>query len=369
MGAAHNDRKSVRTVLFLIPTLTGGGAERVIVTLLRHLDRSRFKPLLAVVDLRGAAFRADLPADVELVDLQATRVLYALPSIVRLIWRRRPDVVLSTLGHLNLALSMVRTLFPRSVRTIARESCVVSETLPSSRFPRLWSFLYRRFYRKHDLVVCQSTDMHDDLTRNFAFPAHRSVIIHNPVDLEKIRHSVDARVDHSAFGSGETVLVAAGRLEYQKGFDLLIEAMALLPQARVQIVILGEGPLEAELHSAAQKPALAGRVHFAGFQNNPFAWIAKADAFVLSSRYEGFPNVVLEALACGTPVIATPAPGGVNELLGNRPECVVAAAISAPALADAIQLWLQGPREKVAAQAVEPYAVQRIVGRYEKILL
>ena len=136
----------MRTVLFLIPTLTGGGAERVIVTLLTHLDRNRFKATLAVVDLRGAAFRADIPADVELVDLQSTRVLYALPSIVRLIWQRRPDVVFSTLGHLNLALSMVRPLFPRGIRTIARESSVVSETLISSRFPRLWSFLYRHFF-------------------------------------------------------------------------------------------------------------------------------------------------------------------------------------------------------------------------------
>jgi glycosyltransferase involved in cell wall biosynthesis len=358
----------VRTVLFLIPTLTGGGAERVIVTLLTHLDRSRFKATLAVVDLRGAAFRADIPDDVELVDLRATRVLYALPSIVRLIWQRRPEVVFSTLGHLNLALSMVRPLFPRGIRTIARESSVVSEALTASRFPRLWSFLYRRFYRKHDLVVCQSEHMHDDLTRTFGFPALRSVIIHNPVDMEKIRNSVRAPVDHPAFQAGGTVLVAAGRLEHEKGFDLLIEALALLPDGRVQVVILGEGRLEGELRALARKHGLDGRVHFAGFQKNPFAWFAKADAFVLSSRYEGFPNVVLEALACGTPVISTPAPGGIRELLDGRPECVLASAISTSALAEAIQRWLHGARTKVAAQAVAPYAVQRIVGRYQEIL-
>ena len=144
----------------------------------------------------------------------------------------------------------------------------------------------------------------------------RSVIIHNPVDMEKIRNSVGAPVDHPAFRAGGTVLVAAGRLEHEKGFDLLIEAMALLPDTRVQVVILGEGRLESELRALARKHGLDGRVHFAGFQKNPFAWFAKADAFVLSSRYEGFPNVVLEALACGTPVISTPAPGGIRELLG-----------------------------------------------------
>lgn len=358
----------MRTILFLIPTLTGGGAERVIVTLLTHLDRSRFKPTLAVVDLRGAAFRTDLPQDVELVDLRASRVLYALPSIVRLIWQRRPDVVLSTLGHLNLALSIVRPLFPRGTRTIARESSVVTENLVASRFPRLWSFLYRRFYRKHDLVVCQSRDMHDDLTRTFGFPADRSVIIHNPVDMEKIRSSAGAAVDHPAFRTGGPVFVAAGRLEREKGFDLLIEAMVLLPLARPQLVILGEGRLGGELRALVQRLGLEGQVHFAGFQRNPFAWFTKADAFVLSSRYEGLPNVVLEALACGTPVIATPAPGGIDELLGNQPDCVVAASISAPALAEAMQRWLDGSRAKVGAEAVAPYAVQRIVSRYEEVL-
>jgi glycosyltransferase involved in cell wall biosynthesis len=358
----------VRTILFLIPTLTGGGAERVIVTLLTHLDRSRFKLALAVVDLRGAAFRTDLPPDVELIDLKSSRVLYALPSILRLIWQRRPEVVFSTLGHLNLALSMVRPLFPRNVRTVARESSVVSEALTSSRFPRVWSILYRHFYPKHDLVVCQSEHMHEDLTRAFGFPSARSVVIHNPVDMDKIREGSGSPVDHAAFLAGGPVLVAAGRLESEKGFDLLIEAMALLPEPHTQLVILGEGRLEGPLRALARKHGLEQRVHFAGFQKNPFAWFAKADAFVLSSRYEGFPNVVLEALACGTPVVATPAPGGVKELLGGRPECVIAAAVSAPALADAIQRWLQGSRQKVSAQAVAPYEVQRIVSRYEEIL-
>ena len=97
-----------RSVLFLIPTLNGGGAERVIVTLLKSIDRSRFRLTLGVVDMRKAAFRNDLPADVECIELGATRLRYALSRIVALIWKRRPDVVFSTLGHLNLVLSIIR---------------------------------------------------------------------------------------------------------------------------------------------------------------------------------------------------------------------------------------------------------------------
>ncbi|MEO7392398.1 MAG: glycosyltransferase [Ramlibacter sp.] len=357
-----------KTVLFLIPTLTGGGAERVIVTLLTHLDRSRFRAILGVVDTRGEVFRQDIPADVEFIDLEATRVRYALPRILRLIWSRQPDVVFSTLSHLNLALSIIRPLFPRHLRSIARESCVISKTLETSRFPRLWNWLYRKFYARHDLLVCQSRDMQDDLTQTFGIAASKSVLIHNPVAVKAIRAKAGAPVSHPAFDTGSAVLVAAGRLEPQKGFDLLVEAIALLDDAGIQLIILGEGRGEDGLRALARQKSVSERVHFAGFQANPYAWFARADAFVLSSRYEGFPNVVLEALACGTPVIATPAPGGINELLAGREGCVVAREISAPALAAAIGEWLGGARKKVAADAVEPYAVERIVRQYEDIL-
>lgn len=358
----------MRKVLFLIPTLTGGGAERVIVTLLQHLDRSRFQAVLAVVDMRRAAFRTHIPDDVEVIDLQARRVRNALPAIIRLIWQRRPDVVFSTLSHLNLALAIVRPLLPRGVRSVARESCVISENLGHTRSPRLWAWMYRRFYRRHDLVVCQSEDMHQDLVRNFGFPDAQAITINNPVDAQRIREMGQQPAELPVAATGRTVLVAAGRLEPQKGFDLLVDAMALLADPSLQLFVLGEGDAGPALQAQVRAKSLESQVRFVGFQANPYAWIARADAFVLSSRFEGFPNVVLEALACGTPVIATPAPGGVRELLGNRPECVIAEAITAQALAEAIRTWLAGSRRRVPADAVAPYQAKRIVGRYEQVL-
>ncbi len=115
--------------MVLIPSLRGGGAERVIVALLRHLDRTKFRLMLAVVDMREAAYQDYVPNDVELIDLGCSRVRYALPKIIRLIWQQRPEVVFSTLGHLNLALAIVRPLLPDGVRYVAREACVVSEVI------------------------------------------------------------------------------------------------------------------------------------------------------------------------------------------------------------------------------------------------
>ena len=358
-------------VLFLIPSLRGGGAERVITTLLQHLDRSSFKLTLALVDARESVFLNEVPADVEFIDLRCRRVRYALPKIIAMIWKRRPDVVFSTLGHLNLALALLRPLLPRHPRYIARESSIVSQVLAAYRNPRLWRWMYRRFYGNHDVIVCQSQVMLDDLVANHAFPRERTVLIHNPVDVERARRlAAETGPDNDpAFKKNldGVQLVATGRLAHPKGFDLLIEALALLDAAQIRLTILGEGPLRACLERLAYTRGVADRVRFAGFQENPYAYFARANAFVLSSRFEGFPNVVLEALACGTPVIATPALGGTRKILDDIPQCVVAEEISSHALADAIGEWLKGSRAPVPMDAISPYRLSAIVPCYERL--
>jgi len=359
-----------RHVLFIIPSLRGGGAERVIVTLLRHFDRSKFRLALAVVDMREAAYRGDVPEDVEIIDLGCARVRYALPKIIRLIWRRCPDVVFSTLGHLNLALAIIRPLLPDGVRYVARESIVVSEIIRHDRTSQMWGWAYRHFYRRFDAVVCQSHDMRDDLVVNFALPEERAVVINNPVDVERIRHLAAEPVvtgfeqKNGSDGNALIHFVTAGRLANQKGFDLIIRALALCGSSRFRLTILGEGPLLGDLMQLAQDRGVAPQVRFVGFQKNPYPFFARADAFVLSSRFEGFPNVVLEALACGTPVIATPAPGGVREILEGMEGGILAQSVTSETLADAM-LRFQSCRTRPTPNATAPYEVSKIVRRYE----
>ena len=359
-------------MLLLIPSLRGGGAERVIVTLLRYLDQSQFELALAVVDSREAAYRAEVPPDVELIDLQCTRVRYALLKIVRLIWRRRPDVVFSTLGHLNLALAMLRPLLPNCVRYIGREACIVSEIVTEYTYPRLWAWAYRRFYPRFDVVVCQSLDMRNDLVGHFAFPPVKAVIIHNPVDIKRIRSlaAEGSSRDHepAAWGS-ETAphLVAAGRLSREKGFDLLIEALALCDDRRPRLTLLGEGPLRPALEELARRRGVADRVRFVGFQKNPYPFFVQADALVLSSRCEGFPNVVLEALACGTSVIAMPCPGGVAEIAELAGGVLLASAIDAESLSVAIKRFFAG-ETGTRRITLTPFHVGKIVNQYQSLL-
>ncbi len=359
--------------LFLVPSLRGGGAERAMVTLLNHLDGNSIHAVLGVVDMREAVYLSDLRSDVEVIDLGCKRVRYAVPRIVALVRKLRPRVVLSTLGHLNLALAMARSMFPAAVRVIGRESTLLSHGIQESQVRGLWAWAYRRYYPRLDRVICQSCHMRDDLVKVFNFPPDQAVVISNPLDVERILALAqsDARSDGAFRGpdAASIELVAVGRLSPEKGFDLLIDAIALCGDTRLRVSILGEGALEPKLRQLAAARGLAEKIRFLGFQRNPYPYIARADALVLSSRFEGFPNVVLEALACGTPVIACPAAGGVREILEGIAQCEIADQVSAPALATAIRRFLERRPGRVPGAAVAPYAVARIVREYEKAIL
>lgn len=357
-------------ILFLIPSLRGGGAERVMVTLLQHVNRARFKPVLAVVDSTDSVYLADVPEDVQVIHLNSSRVRYAIPRVMRLIWQMKPDVVLSTLGHLNLALAMVRPFLPSRTLFVAREATIVSQNVMAHRPEFVWRWLYRKFYSNHDILVCQSRHMRDDLVSSFCVPADRTVVINNPVDLPKIRHKAALAAAPWPWPAqaGRTRLLAAGRLSAEKGFDILIRAMELIADPGVCLAIIGDGPLRQKLQDQIARAGLLDRVHLLGFQANPYSWFRSADALVISSRYEGFPNVVLESLACGTPVIGLPGAGGTREILENVPECLLAADMTAEALAEALRQWLSGPKARVADAALIPYAIPRILSQYESTL-
>lgn len=366
-----SNRKRIK-VLFLIPTLTGGGAERVVVTLLNHLSRVDFLLSIAIVDTRHAVFRDQIPPHVEFIDLRCSRVRYALPKIVRLVWRQRPDVVFSTLGHLNLALAILRPLLPNNVNYVARETALVSQGLAGYRWPQLWASAYRRFYGVFDRIVCQSNAMRDDLLRVSLMPPEKTIVINNPIDIEQVRLLATSckpvlPSEHGKSWIKPVNLVAAGRLSHEKGFDILIEALSLTSNRHIHLTILGEGPLMTELESLVQTKGLIGRVHFLGFQTNPYSYIAQADAFVLSSRHEGFPNVVIEALALQTPVVALPSPGGIREILDGINGCVLTKDMSAQTLAIALDAIVPGQR--LASDAASPYALKDMVCKYERELL
>jgi glycosyltransferase involved in cell wall biosynthesis len=362
-----------RKVLFLIPFFTVGGAERVLLTLLCHLDRNRFEPHLGLLQAKGE-FMGDIPKDVVIHDLRISRVRYALPSIVRLAWKVKPDVILSTLAHLNLALISSRFLLPRGTRLLIREAVVASASIPQeTRHPRVWEWLYRRLYKRADKIVCLSDSMVRDLIERFDVPTRKIVRIYNPVDIAAMRQL--AGNGKSPYSGSGPHLIAAGRLCRQKGFDVLVNAMPAivehLPNAR--LTILGEGPLRVQLTEQVQRLGLAESVHFLGFRSNPWPYFKHADLFVLPSRYEGLPNVLLEARACGVPAVATDCPGGTREIADIDSRVHLVPTEDVGAIASAIVSLCKVTRN-IRQDAEEPkelikrFGVQVIVDDYSSLL-
>lgn len=354
-------------VLFAVPSLAGGGAERVVLTLLGHLDRSRFAPELAAATLSGP-YAGQVPADVPAHDLGSARARGAVLRLAALVRRSRPDVLFTTLGHLNLLAMLARPLYGRPAPAlVARETNIPSLNLGQSPYPCLFRLLYRGLYPRFDRVVCQSRDMRDDMVDNFGLPAGKARVIHNPVDADAV--VARAAAGGAGLPAGMVNLVAAGKLKQQKGFDLLLEALALLPADRFRLTVLGQGPLRESLEEQARHLGLAGRAVFAGFQDNPYPWLAAADLFVLSSRYEGLPNVVLEALTLGTPCVAFRCPGGLDEVVREGENGFLAEPGNPVDLARAIrQAADAGLDRAVVAATAEPFRVERIVRAYEALL-
>jgi glycosyltransferase involved in cell wall biosynthesis len=342
--------------------------------LLQHLNRSRFELHLGLFKTKGE-FIADVPKDVAVHDLNVSRVRYALPSIVKLAWKVKPNVILSTLAHLNLALILSRFLLPRGTRLLIREAVIASAFLQQeTRHPQVWKWLYRRFYKRADRIVCLSDSMINDLVERFDVPRMKTVRIYNPVDIERVREMA-AREGNPYSGPGPQ-LVAAGRLCRQKGFDVLLDAMpavlARFPDA--QLAILGDGPLRSDLVARTRRLGLGEAVQFLGYQPNPWPYLRHADLFVLPSRYEGLPNILLEALALGVPVVATDCPGGTREVSSSDPGVFLVPTENVTVLADALISTCTKARSshrlaQENAELLSRFTTRNIIDEYSALLL
>ena len=347
-------------ILFAIPTLRAGGAERVFSTLLRSFDTERFDVRLVLFDSRDAVFLSDMPAQIEVIDLGARRVRSGLRLFVQALHALQPDVVLSTLEHLNKALCATHPLWPRRVRHIIRLTNVLH--LESWRA----CVMARILYPSANAIIYQSAAMRDAYEERLGRSFPKAVVIENPVDIAGIQRAAAEHVVGLAYPPNAINILAIGPFEPYKGFDLLVRAMAG-SDPRLHLSILGDGPGRREFQDLVDSLGLNSRVHLKGVQANPYPFFRKADAFVLASRSEGSPNVVFEALACGTPVIATPV-AGLDQFLDRIPGCYVAGAVSEDALTRVLGAFCDSSRQRSSPLAIAHQDAPAIVRRYEDLI-
>lgn len=305
-------------IAVVLHDLRGGGAERACLRLALGMVASGRQVELVLVRREGA-YLSDIPSGVGLTVLDKPRVSQSIVALARHFRRTRPRAILSALTHMNLATIAAARLSGSGARLVISERNQISAKAREAR--DIWQrAVYRAVplaYRAADKVVAVSGGVAADLAQFGRLPDGKIRVIHNPVFDPGIEAMAQMPVDHPFFEvGGPPIVIAAGRLHTQKGFDVLLRAFAVArAQIDCRLVILGDGPERARLAAQAEASGLGYDIDMPGFCVNPFALMARAGAFVLSSRWEGFPNALVEAMACGAPVIATDCPSGPREIL------------------------------------------------------
>jgi glycosyltransferase involved in cell wall biosynthesis len=236
---------------------------------------------------------------------------------------------------------------------------------------RLVARAMRRLYPRADAIVAVSEGVADDLARVARIPRSRITVIHNPIVTEELLAAARAPVEHPWFARGEPpVLLAAGRLTAQKDYPTLLRAFrAAREQRALRLVVLGEGEERGRLEALARELGVAPEVDFAGFVANPYAFMARASLFVLSSAWEGLPTVMVEAMACGAPVVSTDCPSGPGEILERGRYGRLVAVGDDRALAGAMLATLDDPPppELLRRRAGE-FGPEQAIERYRAVL-
>lgn len=361
-------------VLFVMPALSGGGAERVLVRILRQLDRRRFRPVLMLFEKTGPLL-PEVPADVPVLDCgrngsgTAGRWLWTAALRIR---AERPEVVFSFLWFTNLATIAAHRLSGSSARLILSERLTIDGAREGILKTGIRKAGIRLLYRKADAIVANSAALREQLAAMCGLPANRVVAIPNPLDVDDILARSRETADPRPRPAGGPLVVAMGRLVRQKGFDTLIRAMALL-RTPAQLVIIGEGPQAGELREMAKRSGIGDRVDLAGFQTNPYPLLRTAAVFVLSSRYEGFPNALLEAMALGVPAVATRCSTGPEEIVNHDVNGLLVPVDDPEAIAAGIDRLLAdrafGNRlGQAAQQQARTFDISRIMPRIESLI-
>lgn len=379
----YEGRKRVKKVCFVINNLGGGGAQRVFINILRHIDRSKFDPHLILFQKKNFEKKGDLlfdlPSDINVRVLRSEKYRRFLKwfyflKLAKLLKAEGPDAVVSFMWKPNAAVLLSKKMSRTKAKIIISERG--STAIYNGRFVNFQrSLAIRFFYPKAEKIIFPSRDMANKIVKSYGIEKQKVNIIPNPVDIATITERAQERIEDSVYQAKNNIIISIGRLGKEKGFAYLIRAISLLSKNDIdcKLVILGEGAEENNLYNLSKELNIEDRVRFLGFRSNPYKYLARSKIFVLSSLYEGFPNVLLEAMALGVPSIATRCPTGPEEIITDEVNGLLIPQADEKALANAIKkLLLDKDLRKMLGEAArkraEDFRVEKIIKHYEDVI-
>jgi glycosyltransferase involved in cell wall biosynthesis len=362
-----------KKIALFLSSLRGGGAERVFLNLANEFTNRGFKVDLVLAQKEGP-YLDRVSKGIRVVDLEAKRVLFSLLPLLRYLKKENPDILISSMEHVNITSVLAKLLSHSKTKIIARVANTLSFSLKGTKWYKRGVRKYGAmlFYRLADEVVTNSKGSADDLSKTLKIPRSKIKVIYNPTVTTDILEKANEKTNHKWLKNKTCpAILGVGRLfDKQKDFSALIRAFAKLRRTRdAKLIILGEGGDREKLEELVKVLNLKDDVDMPGFVNNPYAYMAKTDVYVLSSRWEGLPNTLIEAMACGTPVVSTNCPSGPAEILEDGKYGKLVPVEGVDALAEAIQAILDSSlNSNILRKRASFFSVESAAKKYLELL-
>lgn len=391
----HNQKN----ILFVIDSLGGGGAERIISYLANHLDRNKFKISLCLS--LGSVIDYNISEDVRICLLQRScsniqhsfigkilsffykshlgTFIFSSRAFKDIIEKERPHLIVSFLPNSNIITLLTKILFKTTIPICCSDRNNVSLEIKRLPYPTLRRIFSKTIYKKADMYIAISEGVKENLIRNFKFPEKKIVTIYNGVN----RDYVEAQSHEPLEGKIKDILsnkeiykiITVGRLTAQKNHECLLKAFRQVTRTlNCHLFILGEGEKREDIETLSSHLHINNEVHFLGWEKNPFKYMKLCDLFVLTSLWEGFGNVLIEAMALGLPIISTNCPFGPSEILDNGKYGILVPSDNPDALSEAIVRVLinKGLRKDLSRksqQRASEFSMEKMLNAYESLFL
>jgi glycosyltransferase involved in cell wall biosynthesis len=359
-------------IAIFLPSLRGGGAERVMLNLARLFAQNNYQVDLVLSKAEGP-YLSQVPKNIKIVNLNVSRVALSLLPLVRYLRKNKPYVLISALSHVNVVAILATKLAFTKTKILVTEHSTLSRSLlyPMNFRSRLLPFFMKLFYPIAGHIVAVSYGVADDLSKVLNISRSKIQVIYNPIISDEFFKKANEEVNHPWFKDEQyPVILAVGRLTEAKDFPTLIKAFYYVRQKKkARLVILGEGEKRKELINLIKKLDLDNDVDIAGFVENPYSYMKRCSVFVLSSKWEGLPTVLVEALACGANIVATDCPSGPREILKNGKYGSLVNVGDEKGLAQEILKKLEDVQnKKVLTEAYKPFTDETVFNNYLKLL-
>jgi glycosyltransferase involved in cell wall biosynthesis len=305
-------------ITLIISSLVGGGAEKVCVNIANGLAKKGWSVDLVVLNLKNSSYLFNVSKNVNLVELKVNHARYAIFSLLKYIYKNKPNLFLVFNYELTVLIIVLRNLFSFKFKIITRNINTLSkkiDQLNKNFFTKyVVKYFISKFYCKADYIICQCLGMRDDLIEFYPKLSSNLGVIYNPINEELTNY---VRLNNIKTINKRDYLLCVGRLEKQKAFQYAIEAFAKISKKfpNLRLKILGIGSQEKKLKDIAKNFGVINRIDFEGFQKNIIPYYLYAKATLLTSLYEGFPNSLIESIKLGTPVISFDCPNGPAEII------------------------------------------------------